>query len=1661
MRSRHAWVGALLTQGLMMSTAYAVEGPAPGAVSAQTLKLPDGPGSVKGLASDPSVSAFSGQLSYEVPLELPGARRDFRPQLALSYRGDLGNGPLGVGWSMRQVEIRRSTRLGTPKFLATDELELVGVGPSGRLVAAGDGSFRVEGRGNDVKIVVEAGGYRVFDADGVQYRLGQSAAARQSEGARTVSWKAEEVIEPTGQHVVFSYLQDRGQMYLTQASWGPGDAYHVVLELADRPDAVTSYREGISVVTGKRVAAIRVEAFGEVLRRYELAYDQRFALSRLSSVRMLGRGGLGSLPPVSFSYASTTAPQLAPMTGLDGWRLNARGVSLVDVDGDGVEDLLRLDPGNHMYRKNLGAGAFSAPILLTGADAQSLDSARLIDVEGRARPNLVSVNAGAWSPYRLSGAGWTAIGAWSGTDQVPLMGSDVVMADLNGDGRIDVLQWNPTGLKVRLGNAAGLDAPFLTGLIGGSVLPGADVLWSDVNGDGLADAVQLTTTAMNVFFGRGDGTFEPRQQVAYPPGAEGVLPSRIRLGDLDRDGLVDLVVVSSTAVDLYAGRPNAQLFNPNAVRLAGPEDAGLDVVIALADANGNGSEDVVWSSPRGSWLLDLAGSTTAGMLVGVDNGMGKTLAISYEASATLARDAATAGRPWARSLQVSMPVVTRTVMTLGDGSPARVVEYDVRDGFWDATEFTFGGFLVGRETHRGGTPGRDLVTETSYHQGTGVNRVLRGKPVVVTRSDGTGKIFDISTYRWLAAPISDLGTSPLLRKGVVSEAWTDSFEGTTTPVRVHTLYEVDGQGRVFRETDDGRTDLVGDERVVTRSYGSDAAHWVRDRVCEEKTTGAGGVLLADARTFYGDATTTLPACTIGLGWKKQVQGWLADGAGRWVTLEDNSFDGFGNTVASTKEGVTRTMAYDANGLHPVRETVSPASGQTLAWTAVWDDVQGVPRTITDPAGATTRLAYDTLGRVVSTASGTAPPHVYYQYDWERATPRTTTYQFDGAVANLPATLPAWAPGNGWRQIVEVVNGSSEVVAHATRLGASSWIMDELRVRDGRGGVVFRAEPYVVTGAEVSTALPAGALGQRLSFDAIDRVLSESLPNGAVKSSTYGTFSVRLDTTDLASVSTRFDGRGRAIRTERAVGATLEATDTAYDALDHILSFTTGAVVSSFSYDSLGRMVAATDPDVGPRRLAYDDAGRLVDHQNGAGQHVSYVYDPAGRLIEQKLDGVSTLRYHYDTPRVVGLGFTGSRLAWAEDPEGTVDLGYDALGRTTSIKRVVRGVTATESRSYAASGFPLSVSYDDGFSYSMSYDPAGRLVGIPGLWQAQSLDAAGRPLSERFGNGVVQRTERDVLGFPGRVRVENASGALYDVSATRASFGALATVVDSDGVGLDHSATFAYDAAGRLTSARLGQVAPYQFGYAYDSLQNLVARTVTGPAAVPGLVAGSYRYGENGAGPRQLTSVAGATPVAFGYDAAGRQTSATGKSFAYNAMDQLTQVGIASAITRHAYGWDGQRSLTVAPDGSISRWFSTSLVEHDGVRDHYVHVGDRLVARVRTGGVVTAAKSAGVIGAIARDAAVALGAFALLAALASLLLPLARGRRRLLGAGTAALVATATLGGCAGPVEQVNAMRLELVNGGAAFASMVSASSGLDGIQTSPHGIAGPYVVRPD
>ena len=141
------------------------------------------------------------------------------------------------------------------------------------------------------------------------------------------------------------------------------------------------------------------------------------------------------------------------------------------------------------------------------------------------------------------------------------------------------------------------------------------------------------------------------------------------------------------------------------------------------------------------------------------------------------------------------------------------------------------------------------------------------------------------------------------------------------------------------------------------------------------------------------------------------------------------------------------------------------------------------------------------------------------------------------------------------------------------------------------------------------------------------------------------------------------------------------------------------------------------------------------------------------------------------------------------------------------------------------------------------------------------------LSETFDDGFDTGYQYDALGLSSSITVKPPSApSLYDVAIQRNAYGAPTLVTDNDGQGLDQSASYGYDGAGRLRSATLGTDptggAPnqkYTFGYQYDALQNMTLRTVTGPQDI-GVLAGTYHYGERGYGPRQLTSV---TPVGGG------------------------------------------------------------------------------------------------------------------------------------------------------------------------------------------------------
>lgn len=1616
----HPAIGLLLAALLLFPTTAAAQAPAAGGVSATTLTLPSGPGSVQGLADAASVNVHSAQVGYSIPVSLP-QDGNLSPSLALSYSGDLGNGSMGIGWSMARPSIHRSTREGVPSYTAADELILQGVAGGGRLIPLPNkpNEYRLEGAGNSVRILKVAGRYEVTDPDGTQYYFGLfNATGRQPGLGAPYAWFLELIVDNAGHSAQFSYRKDSGAVYLDNIIWGPengaGKVYKVEMNYEDRPDPTVSFKTGLEVVTDLRLQSIVVTSFAEELRRYNLTYEESFAVTRLESVTMTGRGGIDSLPTTSFEYDGGTPSELFELDGTGGWHLDARGVGIYDVDGDGVSDLLRMEVANHAFRKNHG-GSFDSAGSITGANAIAMEASTFMDLDGDARPDLIRIVGDTWRVYKLEGTEWVGKGEWPGTDGVPFSGPGVARADINGDGRTDIIRAATSGIIVHFAEKDRL-AP---GVLVGQISPGdspveagrPNVRFHDVNGDGLSDVVWMTDGWMKYFLGRGDGTFKSWGRVFYPWGQGAFDLNLLRLADLNRDGLIDLVRIINGKVIYYPGDADFRFTRAESAgrHLSHPDTANVDTTITFADMNGNGSQDVVWSSPTGMWALDLAGSTSAGMLAAINNGLGGRTVYEYEGSGELSIADENRGDAWNYKLPQSIPVPTRTLTYPGNGEERRIATYSVRDGYWDGEERRFGGFLLSRAQTAGLPLDETAVTETRYRIGLGTNRVLRGVAWHSHVESGTGDVIEVNEKQYETRLVINLPPdNPLSYAAALLEDRSFHYEGVAEPIQTLTTYEYDAEVRPVRVMNAGRLDEPGDEIIARTLYApTQEQPWVKNRTCEEFLYDAedpdlDGVvdqvgLLNHTRTIFGDDTNIYDdgSCTVGKGWVRRKDGELYEaGVPRWVELEYSEFDARGNVTMTRAGGVERTLGYDAIGLFPTSESMVNDDATTLSWTATWDNALGVAITNTDPNGITSKINYDSLGRVESMSMGNFAPHVHYRYEWEGPSPKTFSYTFNGTASDL-ALYPNHLIGDPWSESVSVANGIGEGIYSATRLDATNWIISGWQDRDKLGRTTFVAEAFTHESATLPTVRSPTIVGQSLEYDAFGRTIRQILPTGDGKSVSFAAFSVTVNADDMAPVTSTSDGLGRILRTQRTianaggVGSTTESVDATYDGAGRILamSLQDGAVEHTFSYDSLGRLIFADDPDIGQRNLVYNDIGQLLTHTNAAGQATTFTYDILGRLSTQTGEAVTpptgsaipavTYAYHYDAYPAgfslpggalpgAGTGYLAGRLAAVEEPNGSVTLAYDEFGRPRATNRTIGTEPVSEFLTLGMSGQVQNVMYGHDLSVSMDYDGAGRALSITGpngaLWEAIEYDPAGRLIEEKFGNDVRQLTERDILGLPSRVQVQRPlmAGPLYDVSVTRNAWTGILSATDIDLVGLNHSATFTYDGAARLTDATIGTGNEmYNFGYRYDGLQNMTLRTQTGPSTLPEMATGTYHYGENNAGPRQLTSVrdpAGTLqdpPLSeYVYDNAGRMTEDAGRTLTYNGLDQLVQVDLPGNVVPllYSYGYNGQRTYTQHADGSEEYNFTESIrqeVEADGtvLRHHYLKIGARTVARI--------------------------------------------------------------------------------------------------------------------
>src|SRR5438552_10521943 len=465
----------------------------------------------------------------------------------------------------------------------------------------------------------------------------------------------------------------------------------VVFEDETRDDAFSSYSAGFEVRSTRRCRAITTMVNApqpQRVRRYELDYeaDPHNGMSMLRAFTMIGYDDAGTphtdMPPTTFTYGrfEPETRRFQPVRGREppGVALSHPDYELVDLTGDGLPDVLELN-GVARYWRNLGDGAFDLPRSLGRVPAGLALAARgvqLLDADGDGRTDLlVTAPTGAgYFPLRF-GPQWGHLHPYGRAPSFSFEDDRVRLVDLTGDGVTDVLHTGPRPECFFGSPAAGWTGPQPVRSGVGAEPPPLDtddarVRWADMTGDGLTDVVVVNRGSVRYWPNLGHGRFGAKVEMQSSHRLPyGYVPERLLLADVDGDGLADLVHVEEGRVTVWFNRSGDAWSAP--ITVPGVPEQGWDV--RITDLLGTGTGGVLWSRDAPAtgrpamYFLGLTTGVKPRLLIEVDNGLGALTRISYESSTAFAvADGGHADTRWRTPLPFPVPVVA-TVESIAPG----------------------------------------------------------------------------------------------------------------------------------------------------------------------------------------------------------------------------------------------------------------------------------------------------------------------------------------------------------------------------------------------------------------------------------------------------------------------------------------------------------------------------------------------------------------------------------------------------------------------------------------------------------------------------------------------------------------------------------------------------------------------------------------------------------------------------------------------------------------------------------------------------------------------------------------------------------------------------------------------------------------------------------
>lgn len=293
---------------------------------------------------------------------------------------------------------------------------------------------------------------------------------------------------------------------------------------------------------------------------------------------------LGKAINYSEPYLTGTGTFAAGVSYAPSTNAGPNGIELADVNGDGrLDAIVASHSGTNKgidVLLNTGSGFGPATMNFLGHDIYDI---KLADFNGDGKIDIAASDFGSGYIDILLGAGngsFSLAVSYATTSTGPLF---LDVADLNGDGIQDIAVNTLTGNRVNVLFGAGngtFSAP--VSYAGG----GWNMVLADINNDGNIDMLTPTGGGLNRFLNNGSGGFG--SATAYGSG----LYRGVAVGDFNNDGWKDVAVGVNGSSNLFRVLLNNQA---GGFTVGGTFAGANDQTSLAADFNGDGNLDIVFA----------------------------------------------------------------------------------------------------------------------------------------------------------------------------------------------------------------------------------------------------------------------------------------------------------------------------------------------------------------------------------------------------------------------------------------------------------------------------------------------------------------------------------------------------------------------------------------------------------------------------------------------------------------------------------------------------------------------------------------------------------------------------------------------------------------------------------------------------------------------------------------------------------------------------------------------------------------------------------------------------------------------------------------------------------------------------------------------------------